>query len=112
MALSEDLQRDIDSTLELVPRWRLDATEWEAVGADLQRLTEAQAAGDGKAADAALVALEDHGPTRLAAIRGREDPAVSARRPPPEPVTELLNSMVHPAGGWTTSAGSTPGSEG
>jgi hypothetical protein len=112
MTISDDLRRDIESTLELVPRWRLEPGAWDAVALDLARLTDAEAAADGKAAYAALTALEDHGPTRLAAIRGREDPGAATRRPPPDRVTELLNSMIHPDRGWTTSAARNPGAEG
>lgn len=98
------LQEAVDdalSTVRLVPRWQLDADEWQPVEAALDDLDQAIASGDVRAVRAAMTALEDLGPTRLIAIP-RSSAADAPPRDPPERVLELVNTLVHPSSGWSS----------
>jgi hypothetical protein len=97
------LQEAVDdalSTVRLVPRWRLDADEWQPVEAALDDLDQAITSGDVKAVRFAMSALEDLGPTRLMAIP-RSATADQPPRDPPSRVLELVNTLVHPSSGWS-----------
>jgi hypothetical protein len=101
--VDEDLVADVMSTLRLIPRWRLGGDQWDAVGGSLGRLAEGMSSDDAPAVASALEEIERHGPSRLASI-ARPDPGAGLgreRTAPPEPVLEILNTLVHPAGGWT-----------
>ena len=100
------LQEAVDdalSTVRVVPRWQLDADEWQPVEAALDDLDQAIASADVRAVRAAMTALEDLGPTRLMAIP-RSSTADAPPRDPPERVLELVNTLVHPSRGWSNQA--------
>lgn len=107
MSRFDDALADALTTVRLVPRWQLAAGEWSTVEAALARLETAIQAQDGRALARALEQLEDHGPSRLAAIpRSGGEPTGE----PPRPVLDLVNTLVHPTGGWTATApASAPG---
>jgi hypothetical protein len=97
MSSFDDALQDALTTVRLVPRWQLAAGEWSAVEVALARFGTAIASQDGRALAQALEQLEDHGPSRLAAIpRSGGEPAGE----PPRPVLDLVNTLVHPTGGW------------
>ncbi len=91
---------DALSTVRLVPRWRLDADQWEPVATALGELDEAIAAGDTGAVRRAMDALEELGPTRLIPI-ARATGSDAPPREPPARVLELVNTLVHPSNGWS-----------
>ncbi len=93
--------QDALTTIRLVPRWELAPGEWTSVEAALTQLEAAISSRDGRALARALVQLEDHGPRRLAAIPSSSH--AGFEESPPPPVLELVNSLVHPAGGWAGS---------
>jgi hypothetical protein len=101
--VDEDFVADVMSTLRLIPRWRLTPDEWDPVRASLERLAGAMDRGDAPAAATALEEIEGRGPSRLASVSRSSATNESSAGPtsPPEPVLEILNTLVHPAGGWT-----------
>jgi hypothetical protein len=98
-----DFVADVMSTLRLIPRWRLAPDEWGPVRASLERLADAMDRGDAAAAATALEEIEGRGPSRLASVSRSSATIESFAGPtsPPEPILEILNTLVHPAGGWT-----------
>ncbi len=109
MPTFEETVEDALTTVRLVPRWHLDAAEWPLVAGSLTRLAEAIAAGDLRAVHAALGELEDHGPTRLAAIaRGATGDA--GRQAPPPAIMDVVNTLIHPSHGWGEVSSSQRGS--
>lgn len=105
--LSDDQLGEVLSTVRLVPRWRLSPAAWEGMEAALRTLQRAIGSDDERATFAALAEVERFGPTRLASIGADQEhgPGHDERVPPPEPVVELLNTLVHPTGGWSPSGG-------
>ena len=98
----EEVAEDALTTVRLVPRWQLEPAAWASVAACLARLADAIAARDARAVHRALTELEDHGPTRLSAIR--RDPSAGDRRAAPPPaILDVVNTLVHPARGWNAS---------
>lgn len=103
MALSfEEAVEDAMSTVRLVPRWQLAPDQWPAAEAALQQLQAAVESGRAPEVRRAQEALEDLGPTRLGAILRSDTAAAPPRDPPPAAVLELVNTLVHPTGGWST----------
>lgn len=75
--------------------WRLAATRWDAVGDTLDKMDAALTAHDKDALNDATTDLDVAGPSRIAPIGAT--PVV----PPPAPVRDLLNRLVHELGGTT-----------
>lgn len=111
MSSFDESVQDALTTIRLVPRWQLAPAEWTAVEAALTKLASAISSRDARALARALVELEDHGPRRLAAIPSTAGPHHDES--PPRPVLDLVNTLVHPAGGWAGNdlASSTPPAE-
>ena len=101
--MDEDFVADVMTTLRLIPRWRLPTEEWGSVQASLERLSDAMDRGDAGAVATALEEVEARGPGRLASIARSAPGGAVDRMAPPDPVLEILNTLVHPAGGWTGS---------
>lgn len=97
----DEAVQDALSTVRLVPRWTLSADGWPRVDAALERLRAAIASGSAREVTGAMAQLEDLGPTRLSAVGGSTG-AASGRQAPPPAVLELVNTLVHPADGWTS----------
>lgn len=104
--LMEEVVGDALTTVAIVPRWKLEPVDWPAVVAALRVLDQAIASGDPKQVHRASEALDAlYPPTRLSAIpRGS---GAEHRDPPPPEVMELVNMLIHPAGGWTAGTGAT-----
>ena len=101
--LSEETVADVMSTLSLIPRWELRLEEWELVMVSLRRLGEALERNEEAGVYRALEEVERFGPSRLASIaRSAGEEKEPGRTRPPEPVMEFLNTLVHPAGGWSS----------
>jgi hypothetical protein len=99
--LSANVVEDVMSTLRLVPRWKLATGEWDEVLGSLNRLRIAMDRGDEAEVLSALDRIERLGPTRLASIAASASSGSGLEpRLPPQPVIEILNTLVHPAGGW------------
>lgn len=104
----DETVKDALTTIRLVPRWHLRNEDWPAVEQALREVYEAVKSQDALAVHRAARELEGFGPTRLAAITRTTDlPA-----PPPEPVLDLVNTLVHPGGGWGAVGSSTPEAHG
>ena len=97
---------DALTTVRLVPRWTLASQHWSGVADALKLLDSAIRSGEEKQVRKASENLDSlYPPTRLAAIP--HGPASAARREPPPPeVLELVNTLIHPSGGWSPAAGS------
>ncbi len=106
MSTFEDTLRDALTTVRLIPRWQLASADWSAVEIALARFEAAVEARDGRALGRALEELEDHGPSRLAAIP--RTAVASSSQPPSDRILDLVNTLVHPEGGWTDAAPSRP----
>ena len=102
---------DALSTARLVPRWHLAPEQWPAVQDALAQLLAALASGRAGAVRKALIALEDLGPVRLAAITSGSE-AEMARAEPPPLIRELVNQLVHPPRSWTERSANPGGEEG
>lgn len=74
-------------------RWRLADARWQVVEQVVAAMAGALAAGDLKALTAATADLELAGPVRITRIGAM--PIV----PPPPPVRDRLNQLVHSLGG-------------
>lgn len=99
-----DVVDDVLTTVRIVPRWPLPADGWPDVEAALAALQQAFESGDARQVRRAGANLESLGPvTRLAAISGR--PGAPPRVPPPPSILELVNTLIHPSGGWGSQAG-------
>jgi hypothetical protein len=101
----DDVVADALTTVRLVPRWTLEGSDWDGVAGSLRQLATAVESGNPKLVIRASEALDSlYPPTRLSAI-----PHGSAggprREPPPPDVMELVNTLVHPSGGWSADAG-------
>lgn len=96
----EETLADALTSVRLVPRWTLAKPAWGAVADALQKLADAIATGDPRLVQRATERLDAcYPPTRLAAIRSTHGAEGRREVPPPE-VMELVNTLVHPSGGW------------
>ena len=97
---------DALTTVRLVPRWTLPSAHWEGVSDALEVMAAAVRSGNPKLVRKASQGLDGlYPPTRLSAIP-RAGGAAPQRVPPPPDVMELVNTLVHPSGGWSADAGS------
>ncbi|MFB7943902.1 CATRA system-associated protein [Kitasatospora phosalacinea] len=87
------VRRDALDLLGELPAWQLPAAGWQRVATALAAAAEAAAATDAEALDAALADLELAGPVRI--TRLGSTPVL----PPPPPVRERTNHLVHALGG-------------
>jgi hypothetical protein len=96
----DDAARDeLRLTLRVVPRWKLNHEGWELVQAQLDELKRALESDDRSAFFRQLERLDRLGPARLARLDADDASNPSARAvPPPPPVVELVNTLVHPPG--------------
>jgi hypothetical protein len=99
---------DALTTVRLIPRWKLTPPAWDAVAVALRDMDSAVASGDVKHLRRSSETLDALGPvTRLSAIpRGAQ--AGHPHEPPPPGVLELVNTLVHPTGGWSPSEPAAP----
>jgi hypothetical protein len=110
----DELVADALTTVRLVPRWQLPARAWPEIESALVRLDEAMTVRDPARIHKILDELERHGPTRLTPIgrtpEGGQRPGGEA---PPRAVLDLVNRLVHPAGGWAadTTSQARPGAD-
>lgn len=105
MTRFDDTVHDALTTVRLVPRWTLAPQQWAAVTDALRAMEAAIAAIDALALHRASLRLEANGPTRLSAIPRSTEGTTSPG--PPQQVLDLINTLVHPQGGWVV-APSTP----
>lgn len=98
---------DALTTVRLVPRWTLASEHWDGVADALKELGSAIRSGNPKLVRRASENLDSlYPPTRLSAIpHGRA--SAPRREPAPPGVMELVNTLVHPSGGWSAEAGHT-----
>ncbi|WP_158851422.1 CATRA system-associated protein [Saccharothrix deserti] len=90
--VSDDEIRDDAREVALdVLGWRTTSAEWEEIAELLASAITATEAGDRQALRAATIALELASPLRITRLGDeRRD-----REPPPEPVRERVNRLVH-----------------
>jgi hypothetical protein len=101
---------DALTTVRLVPRWTLAASEWSGVAAALRGLATAVESGNPKQVLKASEHLDSlYPPTRLSAI-SHGSAGGPRREPPPPDVMELVNTLVHPSGGWSSGTDAASGS--
>ena len=99
----DDVISDALTTVRLVPRWSLSQEEWQGVADALRQLQGAIGGNDRKQVLRASEHLDSlYPPTRLSGIH----PATASanRNPAPAEVLELVNTLIHPTGGWTPEA--------
>ena len=108
----QEAVEDALSTVRLVARWNLAADEWPAVEAALAELRNAVESGRAADVRRAQNGLEDLGPRRLAAIARLPSGEPAPRNAPPVAVLELVNTLVHPSGGWSGSTRSSATTDG
>jgi hypothetical protein len=105
--MSDPFSETVDdalTTVRLVPRWTLANQHWAGVADALKQLDSAIRSGQEKQVRKAAENLDSlYPPTRLAAIP--HGPASAGREPAPPEVLELVNTLIHPSGGWSTAAG-------
>jgi len=98
--IDEAARKELRLTLQVVPRWQLSGDGWHRVEALLHDVAQAIARDDGPSFYRVLRQIDGAGPTRLARLGPDEATAPGGSGSPPEPVVELINSLVHapPAG--------------
>lgn len=100
MEIDDDAREELRLTLQVVPRWRLSGDGWRTIEQHLLDVQAALERNDRIAFYRHLQELDRAAPTRLAQLTPDADPGRAASIAPPEPVLELLNSLVHaPADG-------------
>lgn len=100
----DDVVSDALTTVKLVPRWTLPEDNWLGVADALKSLDAAISAGASKDVRRAAAHLDSlYPPTRLAAIPRSSGKAKQG--PPPPEVMELVNTLIHPEGGWGGASG-------
>jgi hypothetical protein len=96
----EEAAADALTTVRLIPRWKLTPPAWTAVADALNEMDAALASGEVRQVRRASETLDALGPvTRLSAIP-RSARAGQPHEPPPPGVLELVNTLIHPTGGW------------
>ena len=101
---------DALTTVGLVPRWKLERDDWDGVADALREMAAAVESGNAKLVRRASERLDGlYPPTRLSAIP-RGTGGSSHQEPPPPDVMELVNTLVHPSGGWSSGAAPDSGS--
>jgi hypothetical protein len=81
-----------DEALEVlreILHWEMDAVRWERLTEILDVAVESELSGDLDAFAHAVVQLELAGPVRITRISG------TSPQPPPPPVRERINTLVH-----------------
>jgi CATRA-associated small protein len=99
MAGIDDAAHDeLRSTLQIVPRWKLNEEGWSLVEARLHGLRRALENDDRSAFFRQLEGLDRLSPPRLGRLDADDVSSRSAggAAPPPPPVVELVNTLVHP----------------
>lgn len=97
--IDDDARDELRLTLQVVPRWRLSQDGWRTIERRLHDVREAVERDDRIALYRRLEELDRSAPTRLASLAPDADPPPGATTAPPDPVLELVNSLVHPPGG-------------
>lgn len=101
----DEVVGDALTTVRLVPRWTLATADWDGVADSLRQLAAAVESGNPKLVLRASEQLDSlYPPTRLSAIPHGATGS-PRREPPPPDVMELVNTLVHPSGGWSADAG-------
>ena len=94
----DDHARDeLRLTLQVVPRWRLSEDGWRTIEQRLRDVRGAVERDDRIALYRHLEELDRAAPARLASLTPDADPPGGSA--PPDPVLELINSLVHAPGG-------------
>ena len=98
--IDQAAREELRLTLHVVPRWQLSADGWNQIEQILRDIASALESDDRRSFFRSLRQIDDAGPPRLARL-GADDDAMRSGSPPPAPVVELVNSLVHapPTGG-------------
>lgn len=99
--IDEDAREELRLTLQIVPRWRLSGDGWRTIEQHLLDVQTAVERNDRIAFYRHLRELDEAAPARLARLAPDDEPA-TAGSAPPEPVLELINSLVHAPGDGRT----------
>jgi hypothetical protein len=95
----DDHARDeLRLSLQVVPRWRLSDDGWRTIEQRLRDVREAVERDDRIALYRHLEELDRSAPTRLASLSPDADASPAESTAPPDPVLELVNSLVHAPG--------------
>jgi hypothetical protein len=99
--IDDAAREELRLTLAVVPRWKLSADGWDRIAQLLIDIRRSIAADDAPTFYRHLRSIDEAAPTRLARLEP-DNEAESSRgglTRPPEPLIELVNSLVHaPAG--------------
>jgi hypothetical protein len=96
-----EVRRDALSVLRDMLGWRLSTARWEAIAGSVEALAAYLDLGDLAAARDIVIQLELAGPVRITRIG-----AVPAQ-PPPPPVRERVNHLIHRLSGGESRAATT-----
>ena len=100
--IDQEAREELRLTLQVVPGWKLSPAGWRTVEGLLRSIGQAIEQGDRVSFFRDLEELDRAAPTRLARLSSDAGTEASA---PPDPVVELVNSLVHAP---STGASGTP----
>jgi hypothetical protein len=101
-----EVRQDALSVLEDMLNWQLSAARWEGIAGSVEALAAYLDLGDLAAARETVILLELAGPVRTTRI-GAVPP-----QPPPRPVRERINQLIHRLSGGESQAASTKPDDG
>lgn len=85
----EEVRQDAVSVLQDMLSWRLSAARWDAIAGSVEALATYLDLGDLAAARDIVIQLELAGPVRITRI------GALPSQPPPPPVRERINHLIH-----------------
>lgn len=93
--IDDDAREELRLSLQVVPGWQLSEDGWRTVERYLVGVREAVERNDRVSFFRHLQEIDRAAPPRLARLAPDADPGRHGSSTPPEPVLELINSLVH-----------------
>lgn len=94
----EEVRQDAVSVLQDMLGWRLSTARWDAIAGSVEALATYLDVGDLAAAQDIVIQLELAGPVRITRI------GAVPSQPPPPPVRERVNQLIHRLSGGDSRA--------